>query len=256
MPVFTINRKLTGCAGVVLLALCWQIGAVWLNQPLLVPTPLAALRQIRFLAASQDFWRHLGASLLRGAVGFGLSFAAGAILGFCAGKAAWLSSFLRPISVFIRSTPSMTLIILALLWFKGDMVAIFVVFLVVFPIVFRNVEDGVSNLDSELEEMIDLYQIKQGRKFTAFYLPGIMPFLAAAAASGLGMTWKVLIAAEVLAVPAWGIGAQLDAARLYLQTDKVFAWTVIVIGIGLCFDYLLDFLLRKSFWKWKESKYV
>jgi NitT/TauT family transport system permease protein len=256
MPVFTINRKLTGCLGVVLLVLCWQIGAVWLDQPLLVPTPLAALRQIRLLTEDLDFWRHLGASLLRGAVGFGLSFLAGALLGLGAGKIAWLSSFLRPISVFIRSTPSMTLIILALLWFKGDMVAVFVIFLVVFPIVFRNVEDGVSNLDPELEEMIGIYQVKRWRKFTAFYIPGIMPFLAAAAASGLGMTWKVLIAAEVLAAPAWGIGAQLDTARLYLQTDKVFAWTVIVIGIGLCFDYILDFLLRRPFWKWKENKHV
>jgi NitT/TauT family transport system permease protein len=256
MPVSTINRKLTGCAGVILLFLGWQVGAVWLNQPLLVPTPLAALKQIRLLTASPDFWRHLGASLLRGTAGFGLSYAAGAILGFGAGKIDWLSSFLRPISVFIRSTPSMTLIILALLWFKGDMVAIFVVFLVVFPMVFRNVEDGVGNLDPELEAMISLYQVKRWRRFTAFYLPAIMPFLAAAAASGLGMTWKVLIAAEVLAVPAWGIGAQLDTARIYLQTDKVFAWTVIVIGIGLCFDYILDVLLRNPFLKWKESQDV
>jgi ABC-type nitrate/sulfonate/bicarbonate transport system permease component len=48
----------------------------------------------------------------------------------------------------------------------------------------------------------------------------------------------------------------LDTARIYLQTDKVFAWTAIVISIGLCFDYLLDFWLRKPFWKWKESKHV
>jgi NitT/TauT family transport system permease protein len=256
MPVFTINRKLTGCAGVILLLLSWQIGAVLLNQPLLVPTPAAAMLQIRLLTADPDFWRHLGASLLRGAVGFGLSFVVGAILGFGAGKIGWLGSLLRPISVFIRSTPSMTLIILALLWFKGDLVAVFVIFLVVFPMVFRNIEDGVGNLDPELEEMIALYQVRRWRRFTTFYLPGIMPFLAAAAASGLGMTWKVLIAAEVLSAPSWGIGAQLDTARVYLQTDKVFAWTAIVVGIGLCFDYLLDMLLGKPFVRWKESKHV
>jgi NitT/TauT family transport system permease protein len=53
----------------------------------------------------------------------------------------------------------------------------------------------------------------------------------------------------VLSYPAWGIGSQLDTARVYLQTDQVFAWTTLVVLIGLCFDYLLDYLVRRTFKK-------
>ncbi|NLY75411.1 MAG: hypothetical protein GX075_08910, partial [Firmicutes bacterium] len=37
---------------------------------------------------------------------------------------------------------------------------------------------------------------------------------------------------------------QMDTARGYLQTEKVFAWTVVVITISLLFDYLAASLLR------------
>ena len=67
---------------------------------------------------------------------------------------------------------------------------------------------------------------------------------------------KVSVAAEVLAYPAWGIGTQMDTARTYLQTEKLFAWTIAVIGIGLLFDYFVDYLLRKPFTVWKGAEDV
>jgi ABC-type nitrate/sulfonate/bicarbonate transport system permease component len=45
----------------------------------------------------------------------------------------------------------------------------------------------------------------------------------------------------------------LDTARTYLQTDLVFAWTLVVMAIGLGFDYLLASLLRKPFAAWKGA---
>jgi NitT/TauT family transport system permease protein len=233
----------------------WQIAAVGINLPLILPTPAAAGSQMIKLAQTADFWRHLGVSLLRGLTGFGIAFGAGTLTGFLTGRFDWLSGLLRPITVFIRSTPSMTLIILALLWFKGDAVPLFVIFFVVFPMVVENVETGVRHSDPELQEMLQVYRVKKVRQLVAFYLPGTLPFLAAAAVAGLGISWKVLIAAEVLASPSWGIGTRLDSARVYLQTDQVFAWTALVVVIGFCFDYLLDRLLRKPFGAWKEGKH-
>jgi NitT/TauT family transport system permease protein len=62
-----------------------------------------------------------------------------------------------------------------------------------------------------------------------------------------------LIAAEVLSYPRWGIGTQMDTARVYLQTDKLFAWTLVVVAMGLVFDYVLDYLLKKPFKTRKEA---
>jgi NitT/TauT family transport system permease protein len=123
----------------------------------------------------------------------------------------------------------------------------------VFPIVVQNIIEGIRGANRDLREMLTVYRVPKTLCFTRFYLPSLLPFLAAAVSVGLGITWKVLIAAEVLSYPRWGIGAQMDTARVYLQTDKLFAWTLIVIALGLVFDYLLDYLLKRPFKAWQEA---
>jgi NitT/TauT family transport system permease protein len=122
-----------------------------------------------------------------------------------------------------------------------------------FPIVVRNVIEGVHGVDRDLLEMVTIYRVPARLRLSQLYLPALLPFLAAGISSGLGITWKVLIAAEVLSYPRWGIGTQMDTARVYLETDKVFAWTLIVVTLGLFFDYLLDWMLKKPFKAWKAE---
>lgn len=245
MKVSTIAHKWGGLLAILILISGWAMAAALIKMPLILPSPGAALTQIGALVAGKEFWRHLGATLSRGVAGFGFSFAAGFTVGIAAGRNRFLEAFFRPLIVFIRSTPSMSLILLALIWFRGEVVPVFVTFLVVFPIIAQNTLEGVRNIAPELREMVSLYRVKRRRIFTQLYVPSLIPFLAAGISAGLGITWKVLIAAEVLSYPAWGIGVQMDSARVYLQTDKVFAWTIVVVAIGLVFDYLLNHLLRK-----------
>ena len=248
------NLSWLGWLAVILIALGWQAAAAMMKLPLLLPTPREAFAQVLSMIMTWDFWRHLSATLSRGLIGFGFSLALGLALGGLAGKKPAVEAFFRPLIVLIRSTPVMSVIILALIWFPRDFVAIFVTFMMAFPIVIQNVIEGVRNINRSLTEMITVYQVRRDLRITKFYLPSLAPFLAAGISGGLGITWKVLVAAEVLAYPKWGIGAQMDTARVYLQTDKVFAWTLIVVSLGLFFDYLLDLLLKKPFGAWKVNE--
>ncbi len=255
MRTFITSRKWWGVVGIALLLLVWELGAFWLQQPLLLPTPRAAWIQIGQLVQTVNFWHHLGATLMRGLIGFGLAFFAGLGVGVLAGFFENVGEFFRPIIVAIRSTPVMSVIILALIWFKGDLVSIFVVFLMVFPLIVQNVISGIGAVERELIEMVKLYKVRPWRQLTRLYLPALTPFLAAGISAGLGLTWKVLIAAEVLAYPTWGIGSQLDTARTYLQTDQVFAWTLVVLVIGLSLDYFFDWVLKLPFRSWRGIKH-
>jgi NitT/TauT family transport system permease protein len=249
----SISRKLYGAAAILVLLLTWEIGARWLAQPLLLPLPAAALRQAWLLLGTASFWTHLATTIGRGLIGFGLAFIFGVSIGLLAGRRKSWEAFFRPLIAILRSTPSMSLIILALIWMRSDQVPVFVTFLVVFPIIIQNVIDGMHQVSPNLLAMVWVFRLSRMRRVTKLYLPSLLPFLAAATATGLGFTWKVLIAAEVLAYPAWGVGAQLDTARTYLQTDVVFAWTLVVMVIGLSFDYLLAFLMRKPFEAWRGA---
>jgi NitT/TauT family transport system permease protein len=145
----------------------------------------------------------------------------------------------------------MALILLALIWFPAETVTLFVTFLVVFPLITQNVTEGMGQVDPELKEMARLYQVPFPTVLRRMYLPAILPYLATGAAAGLGLTWKVMIAAEVLAYPKFGIGARMDTARTYLETPEVFAWTIVVIAISFFFDRLLQQLIRKKLLYWE-----
>lgn len=228
------------------LVLIWAVAAVITGKEIILPGPAATFRALSRLLAGAGFWRSLGATLLRGVAGFGLSYLAGLVIGLISGLSRSFNIIFRPLLVAMRSTPSISLILLALIWFRADLVAVFVTFLVVFPLVTQNVMDGILNIDPQLVEMARIYQVKPWRIFRELYLPAIIPYLAAAAAGGLGLTWKVTVTAEVMAAPALGIGARMDTARIFLQTPEVFAWTLVVVLLGLLFDRALENLVEKG----------
>ena len=101
--------------------------------------------------------------------------------------------------------------------------------------------------------MAEIFRVKPGRVLRKLYLPAILPFLAAGAAAGLGITWKVMIAAEVMAVPRWGMGTRMDTARTFLNTSEVFAWTAVVVFLGYLFDRALDYITKHLALPWQKS---
>ena len=72
-----------------------------------------------------------------------------------------------------------------------------------------------------------------------------MPFLISGCRVALGMSWKSGIMAEVLATPKPSIGREMYAAKSYLQTANLLAWTVVVIVLSLLFEKAFLFLLKR-----------
>lgn len=251
MTASTRRSRLFTAGSLLVLALVWWAAALAVGREIILPAPVATGRALAALAARPAFWVHLGATLLRGGAGFLLSYLAGLLVGLAAGLSPACDAVLRPWLAGVRSTPSMALILLALIWFRPDPAAVFVVFLVVFPLVAGNVAEGVRGIDPALREMAAVFGVKRSRTFAELYLPALLPYLAAGATTGLGLTWKVMIAAEVLAGPRWGIGGMMQEARVFLNTPEVMAWTVVVVAVGLFFDRVLTTAAERWAAPWK-----
>jgi len=112
---------------------------------------------------------------------------------------------------------------------------VFICFLVVYPVITGAVASGVRQVDSELLEMAQVYNKSRWSILKNITLPGITPYLLNAVSAGLGLTWKSVVAAEILSMPREGIGSAMQTAQLQLNTDQLFAWTLIVVVLsGLC----------------------
>jgi ABC-type nitrate/sulfonate/bicarbonate transport system ATPase subunit len=76
------------------------------------------------------------------------------------------------------------------------------------------------------------------------YLPAVAGYLGSGVRSASGIVWKVVVAAEVLSQPGFGIGSRLYESRIYLETAGVFAWTALLILVSVLTDRLIQLLGR------------
>ena len=144
----------------------------------------------------------------------------------------------------MKATPVMAVIILALLWFKSEKVPIFVCFLMCYPIVYVNVLTGLKHLDKNLIEMSHIFEVKWFYQIQGCYWPQLAPYLKAALQLAVGMAWKVVIAAEVLAIPHYAMGYELLSAKIYLETTEVFAWVIVIVILSQSCEYLVSRMIN------------
>ncbi|MBE6547048.1 MAG: ABC transporter permease subunit [Ruminococcaceae bacterium] len=203
------------------------------------------------LVQSKDFWLITLLSLIRVIWGILVSLLLGSVLAYLTTQVKLLHILVSPALSAIKSTPVASFIILALLWLERDSLPVLITALIVIPIIWANVSEGIERVDNELLEVATIYRFSLWTKFHRLYLPSVAPYFMAACKSSLGMAWKAGIAAEVLATPQHSIGTELYFSKTYLETPTLFAWTLVVILLSLIIEKLFVFGLERIGHHWK-----
>lgn len=244
----SLTRGLAPLFGLVVFIALWQVASGFYNHVIL-PSPLEVARSAASLTEKGLLWEHGRQSIARGLTGFGLAVAAGVPLGLLIGVSPLLSSFFRPLVVTLQVVPLISWLLLAMIWLGFSQVPAFVVFVTTLPLITINTVQGVKNIDLHLMQMSAVFRIRRWRVFREIYLPQVLPYLLAGVFTALGTTWKAVAMSEFLSV-SQGIGARMALARINLETADLFAWTFILIGLGLITDRLLTGLVNKRLRHW------
>lgn len=233
--------------------LLWQLASMAVGLPLLLPSPLAVLLRLGQLCTGADFWLTVASSLLRILLGFLLGVLFGTALAGLCWRFRLVDALARPLLGVLKSTPVASFIILALVWVKTTWLATVISFIMVLPLVYANVREGIDSADRQLLEMAQVFRLSRRKTFRYCYLPAILPFFLSAVSSALGFAWKSGIAAEVLGRPARAIGSQIYDSKIYLETPDLFAWTLVVILLSVLLERLAVRFVR---WAGKRSMRV
>ncbi len=78
------------------------------------------------------------------------------------------------------------------------------------------------------------------------YLPSMLPYVGNAVSTGLGLTWKSVVAAEILSMPSKGMGTSMQAAQFQLDTPLLFAWTLLIVALSAVFEGLVALIQKKG----------
>lgn len=223
----------------------WQLASMWLGSDILLVSPLRVLGRLGQLAVTAAFWKAVCFTLSRIAAGFLLAAAAGVLLAAAASRFIRIRELLTPAMLAVKSVPVASFIILALIWFSSKNLSVLISFLMVLPIIYTNVLNGIRNVDRQLLEMAQVFRIPGLRVMRYIYLPQVMPFFYSACSVALGMSWKAGAAAEVIGMPKGSIGERLQQAKVYLDTPDLFAWTVVIVAASLIFERTVLYLVGR-----------
>lgn len=238
-------EKLRPWAVLVWLAV-WQAAAMILDQPLLLVSPLQVLRRLGALAAEGSFWRAVGASSARIALGAFSGAAAGGVLAALSARRPALRQLLAPLMLAVRSVPVAAFILLALVAVSARDLSVLIAFLMALPILYAGVLGGIQAIDPRMGEMARLFRLSPLRRMRYVYLPQVLPHVRTACTTAMGLCWKAGAAAEVIGMPEGSLGAHLYQAKVYLDTPDLFAWTLTVVIVSVLFEGLCRLLLRQA----------
>lgn len=226
----------------------WQLAAFLVERSvsgrgneLLLPYPVTVVRSLLRLCGTAAFWEAVLRSLGRILSGLAVGTAAGAVLAVATCASDWCESLLAPAVRVIRATPITSFILLILLWTGRDYVPGIIAALMVVPVVWENLSQGIRATDPKLLEMAGAYRFSRLKTAGLIYWPSIRPYFGAALTTAMGLAWKSGVAAEVISLPKLAIGTEIYQSKLYLEIPDLFAWTLTVIAMSL----LLEMGLRR-----------
>lgn len=229
-------------------ALFWI--AVWeglyylVAQDILIASPQDVAVRLAQLGGTAEFWQTAALSLLRVLVGYAAAVVIGVLFAVLTTSSGLAYHLLYPVINILRVTPVASFIILALVWVKAGSVPSLMAGIMVFPLVWANVSEGIRHTDRELLEMARVYRFGWRKTMRRVYVPGVLPYFITAATTGLGMAWKAGVAAEVLSVPAMAVGTHIYEAKRYIDTVDLFTWTLVVIVLSMVLEKLIVRLMR------------
>ncbi|WP_417331706.1 ABC transporter permease [Halarcobacter sp.] len=229
----------------------WDLG----NQiygNLVLPSPKETILTLISIVTTNETITNIVITIKRAFFGFFISLIFGSFLGLLAGLFITASMMSRPIVTILVGMPPIAWIVLAMIWFgMSDMTVVFTVVVASFPIVFVGALQGTRTLEGNLKEMADSFNLSFKMKMFDLYFPHIFSYVFPAWISALGMSWKIVVMAELLSSNE-GIGASLAIARSQLDTPTALALVLIMIGSLLLIEYLILEPIKREVEAWRD----
>jgi nitrate/nitrite transport system permease protein len=234
------------CTGLVMLV--WQMFCS--NSASKMPAPLKVLSQTFGLILNPFVEGGIGLQLFTSLQRVALGYVLAAIVGVAIGLIIGVSPFLRrgfdPMIQVLRTIPPLAWLPIALAIFQdGQPAALFLIFITaIWPIVI-NTTVGVQQIPKDYDNVAKVLRLSGREYLFSILIPSTVPYIFTGLRIGIGLAWLAIVAAEMLASGAGGIGFYIwdayNAGNDNSMSQIILA--VLCVGlVGLCLDRLVGYL--------------
>ncbi|MBQ7713203.1 MAG: ABC transporter permease subunit [Clostridia bacterium] len=226
-------------AGLAVFVAIWYAASAAIGIEIVLPSPTDTFRGFFSLLGQGSFYLAIGHTLGRSLLAFLVAFSLAVLFAILGRLSLFFRKAFRPIAVILRVLPTISVILLVLIWFRSAVAPYVITFLVLFPMLYTTVSDATDTVDKGLLEMTKAYRFSRTKTIFSFYVPQMIPSILTGVAITLSFAVKLTIAAEVLAYTGESMGRFMQQSSAYMETSMLLAWTLAAILLGFLLEGLV-----------------
>jgi ABC-type nitrate/sulfonate/bicarbonate transport system, permease component len=158
---------------------------------------------------------------------------------------AWLPVWMTPPDVVV------ILIVMVIVGFNTEAVVIAVTF-VYTPFALVTIWQGLQEIDPKLIEMAISLDADRVLIWRSIVFPHLLSYIFASVRHLFGMTWKVVVIAEVFGISN-GVGSRIRFWFLQSNIAEVLAYAVLFIGVVLIIEYGVLSPVQRHLFDWRST---
>lgn len=228
----------------------WQMASGMIQKEVILPYPGDVLQQMVAHLFQQSFYIAVISTIIRVMIGFFLALIIGVFLGILSGLFSDFRQYIQPLMTFFQTIPQIGYILILLVWFSSHIALLIIIFLMLVPTFYFNTLQGMLHIDSDLQDIIQLYHHSFLYNLRYAYLPLIQGYILSAIQTTLPLGLKVGVMTEIFVSTQYGIGKQLYLARVQIDMTSIFAWVLWMALMAFLMiklsDILIQFIQKKN----------
>jgi NitT/TauT family transport system permease protein len=240
-------------ASLPLLLVIWQVLAMVIANRLF-PTPVTVAGEIWQLATAGPLLADMGKTLLRASAAFTIAMGLGMAIGIALGRTPWADRLFSGWLTVGLNLPAIVVAIVLYIWLGLTEVALVTAVVInKVPLVIVTIREGVRSFSPDYEELALALRWPLARRLRLIFLPQLMPFVLAAARTGLSLIWKIVLVFEVLGSDG-GVGYRVSLMFQFFDMAGILAYTTVFILAVLAFDYAAMRPLERKVLRWRQPR--
>lgn len=243
----TVPQSIVGVLPVIAFLAIWEMVGRYNLFPgqFYFPPFSAVAEEFYHLTVSGVLGKNLASSMIRVVIGLFSGSIAGIFIGIIMGWRRILDRALNPIVSLLYPIPALGWLPLLMLWIGiNEILPITIIFICSFFPVVYNTSSGIRNVDRKYVKAAETLGASDIRILFTVIVPLALPTIFTGLRLEAGMAWRVILAAEMVAIPT-GIGALLMKAESAVRVDIILV-CLIVLSI-MCFFFERAFAAAEKF---------
>jgi NitT/TauT family transport system permease protein len=231
----------------------WEIVARLNLAPggLLFPPFSAVVVEFYHLTVNGVLGENFLSSLSRVLIGFCTGSLAGMGMGILMGWREIANKALNPIFSLLYPIPALGWLPLLMLWLGvSEALPITIIFICSFFPVLYNTITGVKNVDQGYVKTARALGASDRRILRTVVIPLALPNIFTGLRLEAGMAWRVVIAAEMVAIPT-GIGALMMKAESLIRIDIIIVCLIVLAVMCLSFERFFAHMEERLTRQWR-----